>query len=321
MKRCAFLLVLMLSVVTSRAQYVSALQPQKYDKTLHWGGAFQHLDLLYGLGTTGISVEASTPLGEMFRLRGGVSYLPWFKQTMTCDVYVGKDQTHFDDVQELMQSWKGYRMLKQVQMSGMLSMFNAKLLVDWFPLDDGKKFRVTAGLYWGPERIANITPDSRYTSTLTTIATYNAMYEQLDPGDEIYGWGYTGLYMGKYGRDWYDDIREIEHAEGDTYLMMPDDDGNLNIEMKTNSFKPYLGVGYEFPFLKKGSKSRENWKLAIDAGALFWGGAPRLKVSSDNVNLVKDINDVPGKKGDYVGKFKKLVVYPVISVSVVHHIF
>ena len=67
MKRCAFLLMLMLSVLATRAQYVASIQPQKYDKTLHWGGAFQHLDLLYSLGTTGIGIEAATPLGHAVR--------------------------------------------------------------------------------------------------------------------------------------------------------------------------------------------------------------------------------------------------------------
>ena len=321
MKRCAFLLMLMLSVVSIRAQYVSAIQPQKYDKTLHWGGAFQHLDVMAALGTTGINIEAATPLGENWRLRGGISYLPWFKKTMTCEVYVGNDQKHFDDVQEVMQVYKGYRMMKQVQMSGMLSMFNAKILVDWFPLDDEKKFRITAGLYWGPERLANITPDSRYEATLVTIAAYNSLYEMIDPGDEMYGWGYAGLYMGKYDKDCTDPVRDIQHHEGDTYLMMPDDKGNLNIELKANSFKPYIGVGYELPFKSVGlEKKTDKWKFAVDAGVLIWGGAPSLKVSSDDINLVKDIKNVPGKKGDYVSKFKKLPVYPVINIGVVYHI-
>ena len=63
MKRCAFLLVMMLSVVSIRAQYVSAIQPQKYDKTLHWGGAFQHLDVTlrqpHHLVRTGVCVAVS----------------------------------------------------------------------------------------------------------------------------------------------------------------------------------------------------------------------------------------------------------------------
>ena len=240
-----------LGVLAAHAQYVPAVNPPKYDKVQHWGGAFQHLDVMVSLGTTGIGVEALTPIGENWRLRGGVTYLPWFSKTMTTDVYVGKDQSHFNDVSELMQQWKGYRMLKQVKMSGMLSMFNAKILVDYFPLDDNKKFRVSAGLFWGPARIANITPDSRYTSTLTTIAAYNQLYDSADPGDPIRSWGYAGLYMGQYAQDCHDEVHDVDHVEGDTYLMMPDDNGDLSIELRTNSFKPYLGVGYELGFLKK----------------------------------------------------------------------
>ena len=317
MKRCAFLLILMLSMVTSRAQYVSSIQPQQYNKTQHWGGAFQHLDLLYILGTTGFGIEAATPLGEDWRLRAGVSYLPWFKKTANFDVYVGDDQSHFEDVQALMLAEKGYSMKKQVSMSGMLSMFNAKLLVDWFPLDDNKKFRITAGLFWGPARIAKLDTDEGSAATLSCIAAYNKMYDEASDEDEITAWGPAGLYMGKYGHDILDNQEDIEHSAGDTYLMMPDDNGHLSIDVKTNSFKPYIGAGYEFGFLKKNDK----WRIAVDAGVLFWGGAPSMRVSSDGINLVKDINDIPNKKGDFIKMVKKFVVYPNISVSFVHHIF
>ena len=57
MKRCAFLLMLMLSVVTIRAQYVASLQPQQYDKTLHWGGAFQPLQAGSGDDVLGDGVQ------------------------------------------------------------------------------------------------------------------------------------------------------------------------------------------------------------------------------------------------------------------------
>ena len=75
-----------LGVLAAHAQYVPAVNPPKYDKVQHWGGAFQHLDVMVSLGTTGIGVEALTPLGENWRLRGGVTYLPWFSKTMTTDV-------------------------------------------------------------------------------------------------------------------------------------------------------------------------------------------------------------------------------------------
>ena len=60
MKRIALLLMWTLGVLAAHAQYVPAVTPPKYDKVQHWGGAFQHLDVMVSLGTTGIGVEALT---------------------------------------------------------------------------------------------------------------------------------------------------------------------------------------------------------------------------------------------------------------------
>lgn len=323
MKRSALLLMLILSVVTSRAQYVSSLQPQKYDKTLHWGGAFQHLDLLYNISTTGIGIEAATPLGEDFRLRAGITYMPpLMKKHLTCQVYVGEDKRHFEDVQDLMFREKGYLMQDKVAMTGKWQMFNGKVLVDYYPLDDEKKFRITAGFYFGPARIAKITTDGESAATLSCIGAYNKKYFEVPDGSEILQWGLAGLYMGTYAHDVVDNDGTILHQKGDAYLMTPNDDGQLEMEVKTNSLKPYLGVGYELPFRSLGLEKKTNkWKFAFDAGVLFWGGSPSVRASTDGIDLVRDIDNIPGKKGDYIKKIKKLAVYPNISISVVHHIF
>ena len=323
MKRSALLLMLILSVATSRAQYVSALQPQKYDKTLHWGGAFQHLDLLYNISTTGIGIEAATPLGEDFRLRGGITYMPpLMKKHLHGQVYVGDDNIHFGDVQNLMFIESGYIMQDKVTMTGKWQMFNGKLLVDYFPLDDEKKFRITAGFYFGPARIAKITTDGESAATLSCIAAYNKKFFEVGDDSEILQWGLTGLYMGIYGHDVVDSDGTILHQKGEPYLMTPDDNGQLEMEVKTNSLKPYLGVGYELPFKSLGLEKKTNkWKFAFDAGVLFWGGSPSVRVSTDGIDLVRDIDNIPNRKGDYIKKIKKLAVYPNISISVVHHIF
>ncbi len=323
MKRSALLLMLILSVATSRAQYVSALQPQKYDKTLHWGGAFQHLDLLYNISTTGIGIEAATPLGEDFRLRGGITYMPpLMKKHLHGQVYVGDDNIHFGDVQNLMFIESGYIMQDKVAMTGKWQMFNGKLLVDYFPLDDEKKFRITAGFYFGPARIAKINTDGESAATLSCIAAYNKKFFEVGDDSEILQWGLTGLYMGIYGHDVVDSDGTILHQKGEPYLMTPDDNGQLEMEVKTNSLKPYLGVGYELPFKSLGLEKKTNkWKFAFDAGVLFWGGSPSVRVSTDGIDLVRDIDNIPNRKGDYIKKIKKLAVYPNISISVVHHIF
>ena len=315
--------MLILSVATSRAQYVSALQPQKYDKTLHWGGAFQHLDLLYNISTTGIGIEAATPLGEDFRLRGGITYMPaLMKKHLHGQVYVGDDNIHFGDVQNLMFIESGYIMQDKVAMTVKWQMFNGKLLVDYFPLDDEKKFRITAGFYFGPARIAKITTDGESAATLSCIAAYNKKFFEVGDDSEILQWGLTGLYMGIYGHDVVDSDGTILHQKGEPYLMTPDDNGQLEMEVKTNSLKPYLGVGYELPFKSLGLEKKTNkWKFAFDAGVLFWGGSPSVRVSTDGIDLVRDIDNIPNRKGDYIKKIKKLAVYPNISISVVHHIF
>ena len=313
--------MLMLSVVTARAQYVSALQPQKYDKTLHWGGAFQHLDVFGSISTMGVGIGVATPLGEDFRLRAGIDYMPPLMQKhLHGQVYVGKDNSHFADAQKLMYTKKGYEMQDNVAMTGKWEMFNGKVLVDYFPLDDEKKFRITAGIYFGPSRIAKITTDAESTATLACIAAYNKLYEQ-GSDKRIRTWGQAGLYMGTYANDIVDGNGNILHTAGDPYLMMPDENGQLTIDVKTNSIKPYLGVGYELTFKSLGlQKKKDTWKFALDAGVLFWGGSPTLEVSTDGIDLVKDIDNIPGEKGDYIKKIKKYVVFPNIGISVIYHI-
>ena len=323
MKRSALFLMLILSVATSRAQYVSSLQPQKYDKTLHWGSAFQHLDLMYSISTMGIGIEAATPLGEDFRLRGGVTYMPpLMKKHLNGQVYVGSGTTHFGDLQNMMFDERDYLMQDKVAMTGKWQMLNGKVLVDFFPLDDEKKFRITAGFFFGPSRIAKITTDSESAATLSCIAAYNKKFPDAPDGSEIFEWGPAGIYMGIYADDIVAADGTILHQKGDPYLMMPDDKGQLEMEVKTNSLKPYIGVGYELPFKSIGlEKKTDKWKFAFDLGVLIWGGSPSVEVSTDGIDLVGDIDKVPGKKGDWIKKIKNLPVYPNISISVVHHIF
>ena len=50
---------------------------------------FQHLDLSVTAGTTGIGIEASSPIGEYFQLRAGYDFMPRFTAKMKFDVTIG----------------------------------------------------------------------------------------------------------------------------------------------------------------------------------------------------------------------------------------
>ena len=318
MKRCAFLLMLMLSVLTARSQYIPSVQPPKYDTYLHWGGAFQHLDVALSLGTSGIGIDVATPLCDWAQLRLGYEFMPPFTKSFSVPIYAGQNNEDFEAMRDYIYNKYYYKMPKFVEMEGDISMNNLKLLVDIYPLPDNKKLRATVGFYYGTSKIATIATDGSAKEALSYITLFNKLFETVDDGDARLDMGVAGLYWGKFDKDITDGDGEVIHKQGDSYLMQPASDNTVNIPVKTNAFKPYLGVGYEFGLQKK--KDKDVWKLSIDAGAMFWGGTPSM-YTPDGFNLTKDITDIPGKKADKIKLVKKLKIYPVIGVRLVRNIF
>ena len=298
MKRCAFLLMLMLSVLTARSQYIPSVQPPKYDTYLHWGGAFQHLDVALSLGTSGIGIDVATPLCDWAQLRLGYEFMPPFTKSFSVPIYAGQNNEDFEAMRDYIYNKYYYKMPKFV--------------------DDNKKLRATVGFYYGSSKIATIATDGSAKEALSYITLFNKLFETVDDGDARLDMGVAGLYWGKFDKDITDGDGEVIHKQGDSYLMQPASDNTVNIPVKTNAFKPYLGVGYEFGLQKK--KDKDVWKLSIDAGAMFWGGTPSM-YTPDGFNLTKDITDIPGKKADKIKLVKKLKIYPVIGVRLVRTIF
>ena len=209
-------------------------------------------------------------------------------------------------------------MPKFVEMEGDISMNNLKLLVDFYPLPDNKKLHATVGFYYGSSQIAKIATDGSAKEALSYINMFNKLFETVDDSDARLDMGAAGLYWGNFDKDITDDDGQVIYKKGDSYLMQPAADNTVNIPVKTNAFKPYLGVGYEFGLQKKSEK--DVWKLSIDAGAMFWGGMPSM-YTPDGFNLATDITDIPGKKGDKIKLVKKLKIYPMIGVRLVRNIF
>jgi len=60
---------------------------------------FQHLDLSVTAGTTGIGIEASSPIGEYLQLRAGYDFMPRFTAKMKFDITIGGKPAHQYDAQ------------------------------------------------------------------------------------------------------------------------------------------------------------------------------------------------------------------------------
>ena len=321
MKRCLAIVAATLLAHTISAQYVPAMTPGKKEKIpvkagyWHPGNTFQHLDLSLSLGTAGIGIDLAMPICEIAQVHVGYDFMPHFRRSISAEVMIGYEkslqydenrnriETNYDKVREMMYTQLGYDMMPYIDMTSRITMNNFKFLVDIFPLSDNKKLHATIGFYWGPSQFATIEHNSSSSPTLQCVSAYNQQFYSASAGDPILTYGSAGFPMGKF-------------ENGTPYKMTPGDKGGISIPVKTNAFKPYVGVGYEAAF----SKKRDDLKFAVTGGLMFWGGKPSM-ISPDGVDLADDVSDIPGDMGSYVNFISILKAYPTISFRFIKNIF
>ena len=262
-------------------------------------------------------------------------------------------ETSFDRMQVMLHDFTGVTADDHVDMIGKPTMNNVKLLLDFFPFKNNKHWHVTAGFYWGPSKFAEAVNSTESMNSLIALSIYNNLYDKsnihingdengnhppqyilqvpdpddpdgkmmpvsLDPQIEqrILAFGRMGFHLGDYARDIYDSNGNLLHAKGDPYIMEGDDNNMVKVTAKSNSFKPYLGIGYRGRLVK----NRDDWKISVEAGVMFWGGKPDLYLH-DGINLTEDITNIKGQVGDYVDLFKKFTVFPNLSVRFTKTLF
>lgn len=262
-------------------------------------------------------------------------------------------ETSFDRMQVMLHDFTGVTADDHVDMIGKPTMNNVKLLLDFFPFKNNKHWHVTAGFYWGPSKFAEAVNSTESMNSLIALSIYNNLYDKsnihingdengnhppqyilqvpdpddpdgkmmpvsLDPQIEqrILAFGRMGFHLGDYARDIYDSNGNLLHAKGDPYIMEGDENNMVKVTAKSNSFKPYLGIGYRGRLVK----NRDDWKISVDAGVMFWGGKPDLYLH-DGINLTEDITNIKGQVGDYVDLFKKFTVFPNLSVRFTKTLF
>ncbi|MBQ9884220.1 MAG: hypothetical protein IJM43_07200 [Bacteroidaceae bacterium] len=93
------------------------------------------------------------------------------------------------------------------------------------------------------------------------------------------------------------------------YVFTADEHGNIDVRMKTNAVKPYLGIGFGQHFAKAHRLS-----LALDAGLLFWG-TPKFLLNNDT-----EIKS-SGKNSGISGALSWLKAWPNLQIRVAYKIF
>ncbi len=319
------------------------------------------MDLGLNVGTTGLGLDVSTPVTKWLDVRAGFSYMPRFNIPMTFGLESfdteGLNTGKFSRMQELMKEFMGVEIDDRIKMNAKCTMIDFKFMLDFKPIPNNDHWRITAGFQWGSSKIGHIENTIYEMPTLVGVVMYNAMYDYfvgkkymdqpiynntyIDPevGGELRAkfleYGRVGVNLGKFTN-----TTEFWEA-GKNYIMEPDENCMVKANMFVNHFKPYIGAGYSTHLTKD-----KKLKLGIDAGALFWGGKPKIITHNNQnyalyditydedgyeisrelidvptVNLSTDVEDIHGKVGRYVRFAKHLKVYPVLNFRISYTIF
>lgn len=104
-------------------------------------GIANHLSVGVGVGTTGISFEASTPITRFVQARLGMAVLPGIRFTTSADV-------DYD--------YQGYTGESQIDLTGSFKRLQGSIIFNVYPFPVGS-FYVAAGAYFGGSDLLKIT--------------------------------------------------------------------------------------------------------------------------------------------------------------------
>lgn len=280
-------------------------------------------------GSTGLGLEGAFNIDRHWRVRAGFEGMIPFKVNMDFSVtsYGGEDSPsaghNFDKMADIMERVTGIRVDDKIRMECKPRMFNGKLLVDYKPWAD-KGWHVTAGFYWGTHKVGTATNAMAEMPALLAMNIYNRLHDYILETDfidtPIYENGDNVIWLDPDQADMLKDkMRQMgnlginvgELKDGSPYILQPNQEGMVKARAYVNSFKPYLGIGYDSQL------KHSHFTLGFDIGMLFWGGTPNIYMH-DGVNLSKDMEKIYGKPGDVIDVVKAFKVYPVANFRVAY---
>ncbi len=193
-----------------------------------------------------------------------------------------------DSDEDFLRKEDGSGYYDKAEIEANLNMGDFKLLADIYPTKK-TQFHFTAGFFVGKSKLASAT---------TTNHFLNKTY-----------WGNSGPELG---------------TALNTYTVVSDAEGHVNLDLKVNSFKPYIGIGFGRPVPSK------RLNVSFDFGVQFWGkpalwtniddndGTEFRKVERDRILNTQDYCD---DIRDGLEIMEKVVVYPVLTVRLNGRIF
>ena len=258
-------------------------QAQDADKIHAEDGLFNHLSVGLNTGLTGAGIDVAMPVHKLVTVRAGFS--GWnigkinFKAISTATEITSMQMVEEDAIRRA-------QMVDKVELQVNPNFWNFYLMGEVHPFKN-QPFYFSAGLFVGSQNFVHF----RNTNEGALGFLYDANQKVED---------YNRLYRTNYP--------PIGLKFGD-YIFTADENGNIDVRMKTNAVKPYIGVGFGQHLAKTHRVS-----LAVDAGLLFWG-TPKF-VLNNGTEI-----DSSGRNSGITGALKWLKAWPNIQVRVAYKIF
>ena len=258
-------------------------QAQDADKIHAEDGLFNHLSVGLNTGLTGAGIDVAMPVHKIVTVRAGIS--GWnigdikFKAINTASEITSMQMVEEDAIRRA-------QIVDKVELAANPNFWNFYLLGEVHPFKN-QPFYFSAGLFVGSQNFVHF----RNTNEGALGFLYDANQKVED---------YNRLYRTNYP--------PIGLKFGD-YIFTADENGNIDVRMKTNAVKPYIGVGFGQHLAKTHRVS-----LAVDAGLLFWG-TPKF-VLNNGTEI-----DSSGRNSGITGALKWLKAWPNIQVRVAYKIF
>ena len=273
--RLFILFTIMLTAIGAKAQNTDKLHAEH--------GLLNHLSVGLTTGLTGAGIDVVMPVHKIVTVRAG--FTGWnvgdikFKAINTATEITEMQMVEADAV-------KRSQMTDKVELAAEPNFWNFFLLGEVHPFQN-QPFYFSAGLFVGSQNFIHFRNTNE--GALEFLYYANQLVEDYN---QVFRTNYPPIGL-KFG----------------DYVFTADEHGNIDVRMKTNAVKPYIGIGFGQHLAKKHRVS-----LAVDAGLLFWG-TPKFVLNNDT-----EIKS-SGKNSGITGALSWLKAWPNLQIRVAYKIF
>jgi hypothetical protein len=229
-QRIIILSAIIISASVAKAQNVDKLHAEE--------GLFNHLSVGLSTGLTGTGIDVAMPVHKLVTVKAGFS--GWgvgdikFKAINTATEITQMQMVEEDAIKQA-------QMVDKVELAVKPKFWNFFVLGEVHPFRN-QPFYFTAGLFFGSQTFMHF----RNTNDGALGFLYDAN-QKVEDYNQLYHTNYPPVGL-KFG----------------DYVFTADEQGNIDVRMKTNAVKPYIGIGAGQNIAKTHRVS-----LAVEAGLMF----------------------------------------------------